>query len=88
MDTAQNGLARKCVRISSVRRWGAEDHSDDQSYYDAQNIFTADEKYHMAHPVYKMINRKFPEINPSNFDRNSDRKATHFLISNSQDVES
>jgi len=67
-----------CVVLLAVwpLTWAKDDHSDSQSYYVAQMIFGAEEKYHLAHPVYKMINRKFPEINPSNFDRNSDRKVS------------
>ena len=41
---------KKCLFCLCANTWGAEDHSDDQTYYDAQNIFTADEKYHLAHP--------------------------------------
>ena len=46
---------KRCLFCCCSPTWKDEDHSEDLIYYDAQNIFTADEKYHMAHPVYKMI---------------------------------
>merc|ERR1719171_965337 len=62
---------KKCLFCCCSPKWAKEDHSESQSYYVAQMIFGPDEKYHLAHPVYKMINRKFPDVNPSNFEHPS-----------------
>merc|ERR1719421_1109824 len=61
---------KKCLFCCCSPAWKhAEDHSQDLSYYVAQRIFSTDEKYHLTHPVYRMINRKFPEVNPTHFDK-------------------
>ena len=36
---------KKCLFCLCTNTWTTEIHSEDLKYYDAQNIFTADEKY-------------------------------------------